>query len=300
MVTDASPTNDNSPAWLDRAAYPFASHHLTLRDGRMHYVDEGAGEVLLFVHGNPSWSFEYRALIRHFSKTHRCIAPDHLGFGLSDKPKGVSYLPQYHAENFARFLDALDLDQITLVVNDWGGPIALDWAVAHASRIRRIIALNSWFFDVRDQQVLRTFSNVIGSPVGRFLCRQFNLFPRVLMKASFGDKLRLTPSAHSHYLAPFPDPASRTPTWVFPRAITGESDWLDRIWQRRAGIARLPTLLVWGMKDAAFAPLVHRWQEAFPNHRSVTFEDIGHSVAEEASERLIPIFEDFFRTEAAT
>lgn len=253
----------------------------------MHYVDEGAGPTLLFVHGNPSWSFEYRRLVRHFSVNYRCIAVDHMGFGLSEHPTGVSYLPQYHAANLRRFIETLDLRDVTLVVQDWGGPIALGAMIESPERVRAVIASNSWFFDVREYTILRRFSRIVGSPVGRWLCSSFNLFPRVLMRASFGDPSRLRLEAHRQYLAPFPTKSSRAGTWVFPRAIVGESAWLDSLWQRRKAFADKPALLAWGMKDAAFAPLLPRWQEAFPRHRSVAFGDVGHNVAEEAGERLV-------------
>jgi haloalkane dehalogenase len=266
----------------------------------MHYVDEGQGEVLLFVHGNPSWSFEYRKLIAHFSACYRCIAPDHLGFGLSDKPADVSCLPQFHAANLKHFIDGLGLTDITLVVQDWGGPIALDYAVAHPERIKRVVAFNSWFFNVRDQTVLRRFSALLGSTLGRFLCERFNFFPRVLMPASFGERSRLTRAVHAQYLAPFSIPVTRKGTWVLPGAITRESDWLDKIWKRRSAIAHLPVLLAWGMKDAAFAPLLKRWEAAFPAHRSIVLDDIGHSVAEEAGERLVAPLSRFLSSEAQT
>jgi pimeloyl-ACP methyl ester carboxylesterase len=253
----------------------------------MHYIDEGKGDVLLFVHGNPSWSFEYRHLIRHFAVTHRCIALDHLGFGLSDKPIDASYLPQFHAANFAHFIEGLDLTDITLVVQDWGGPIALSYAVDNPDRISRIVASNSWFFDVREYATVRRFSRIVGSALGRALCRRFNLFPRVLLKASFGNPSNLTRPVHAHYLAPFPTPADRKGTWVFPRAIVGESPWLANIWARRHMIKDLPTLLVWGMKDPGCVPLLSRWTETFTDHRLVSLDEVGHNVAEEAGKQLI-------------
>ena len=177
MHSNHSSTATATPAWLDRNAYPFISNWFDLPEGRMHYIDEGKGDILLFVHGNPSWSSEYRQLIRHFAVTHRCIALDHLGFGLSDKPIDASYLPQFHAANLARFIEGLDLTDITLVVQDWGGPIALSYAVDNPTRIGRIVASNSWFFDVREYATMRRFSRIVGSALGRALCRRFNLFP---------------------------------------------------------------------------------------------------------------------------
>ena len=113
------------PAWLDRSVYPFAHSYARLEAGTMHYVDEGEGETLLFVHGTPTWSFLYRDMIQALSKNHRCVAIDHLGFGLSEKPEKFSGLPEDHAENLAAFIKKLDLRDITLVVHDFGGPIGL-------------------------------------------------------------------------------------------------------------------------------------------------------------------------------
>lgn len=293
-MLQTGPKNLNPPAWLDRTEYPFMSRYFQTPSGLMHYVDEGKGEAIIFIHGNPSWSFEYRRLITHFRGKYRCISFDHLGFGLSDKPYKVSYLPQYHAKNLALLLDSLALDRVTLITHDWGGPIGMSWALDHPERVSRLIVCNSWFWSVQDQQVLRTFSNLIGGPVGRFMCRYLNVFPRVLMPASFGDKATLSDMARRHFVSPFPTPRSRKGTWVFPRAIIGESDWLDALWKRRGVLANLPLLLLWGMKDAAFtADLLARWEGAFPRHTTEQYADVGHNVPEELGDRAIVPIERF-------
>ena len=117
--------------WIDRAEYPFRSHHFPTPSGDMHYVDEGSGEVIVFVHGNPSWSFLYRHLIKALSRDHRCIALDNLGFGLSDKPANADYSPRSHSENLTRLIDTLGLKDITLVLHDWGGAIGMGYALEH-------------------------------------------------------------------------------------------------------------------------------------------------------------------------
>jgi haloalkane dehalogenase len=103
----------------------------------------------VFVYGNPTWSFQFRTPIRELSPTHRCLAPDHLGFGLSDKPTGWSYLPADHAANFARLMERLDLRDVTLVVGDWGGPIGLSWALDHPDRVRHLVVTNTWLWAAR-------------------------------------------------------------------------------------------------------------------------------------------------------
>lgn len=277
-----------APAWLDREQYPFQSRQFQLESGRMHYIDEGQGDVLLFIHGNPSWSFEYRRLIQRLRPRYRCIALDHLGFGLSDKPAGPSYLPQFHAANLAAFIDALGLRNITLVMQDWGGPIGMAYAVQHPGNVKRIVVSNSWFWSARESRTLRVFSALVGGPLGRFLCRRFNFFPRVLMAASVGDKRRFPRRIHDQYIGPFKGPDSRKGTWVFPRAIIGESRWLDALWDKRDALAHLPALLLWGLKDDAFdETFLHRWQSAFPHSATQYYPEIGHNVFEELGEDAV-------------
>ncbi|HEY5758495.1 MAG TPA: alpha/beta fold hydrolase [Steroidobacter sp.] len=291
----------NPPAWLDRTEYPFTSRYFQMPSGRMHYVDEGKGETLIFIHGNPSWSFEYRRLIAHFRSGYRCIAPDHLGFGLSDKPYNASYLPQYHTTNLASLLDSLEFDRATLVMHDWGGSIGMAWALAHPERVSRLIVHNSWCWSVRDQRSIRLFSNLVGGPIGRVLCRYLNAFPRVLMPASFGDKANLSDIARRHFVSPFPTPRSRKGTWVLPRAIIGESDWLDTLWKRRGPLSSLPLLLLWGMKDAGLSgDVLARWEGAFARHTTERYADVGHNVPEELGDRAIVPIERFLAENPAT
>jgi pimeloyl-ACP methyl ester carboxylesterase len=111
---------DPVPPWVDRVGYPFVSRFVALPAGRLHYVDEGSGEPILFVHGTPTWSYEWRHLIRVLSPGWRCVAPDLLGFGLSDRPQGVAYSPEVHAAVLAAFVERLRLERFTLVVHDYG------------------------------------------------------------------------------------------------------------------------------------------------------------------------------------
>jgi haloalkane dehalogenase len=181
----------------------------------MHYIDEGSGEVILFVHGNPTWSFMYRHLIKRLSNQFRCVAPDYIGFGLSDKPFHTSYLPQFHAENLELFVEALDLKEITLVIHDWGGAIGMSYALDHPENVKRLVVFNTSFWSVKGIKSAEKFSKFVGGPIGRFVCRYFNAFPRFVIPYAFGDKSRLTKSAHRHYIKPFPMPESRKGTMDF-------------------------------------------------------------------------------------
>ena len=284
----------NRPHWLDTAEYPFKSNVLELPAGRVHYVDEGHGRPVLMLHGNPTWSFSYRRAIRRLSANFRCIAPDYLGFGFSDKPGDWSYLPRDHAETVAALIEYLDLDDLTIVVQDWGGPIGLSWAVMRPESVRRLVILNTWCWPVDEDPHFVRFSRIMGGSVGKFLIRRFNFFARVVMRQGFGDKRRLTAAIHRHYLAPLDRPEAREGCWIFPREIVGSTAWLAEIWARRAVLESKPALIVWGMKDIAFREKeLLRWTELLPEAHVVQLVDAGHFVQEEAGDRLADALETF-------
>jgi haloalkane dehalogenase len=238
----------------------------------------------------------YRHLIKSLSKRFRRVAPDHIGFGLSDKPYEVSYLPQFHAENLERFIDERGLKNITLVIHDWGGAIGMSYALNHPENIKRLVVLNTSFWSVRGIKEAERFSEIFGGPVGRFLCRYFNAFPRFVIPYAFGDKSKLTKSAHRHYIKPFPTPKSRKGTWVFPKAIIGESEWLATLWAKRERLKGKPIQILWGLKDPAFSTReLDRWKDAYPDSVTLTFPGVGHFVAEELGQEAAGPIEHFLK-----
>lgn len=270
------------PAWLDTNEYPFQSRYASTPIGRMHYIDQGTGAPVVFVHGNPAWSFLYRRVITQLSSNFRCLAPDHIGFGLSDKPADWSYLAPEHARYFEQWLESLDLEGITLVVGDWGGPIGLSYAIAHPDKVKSLVITNSWMWPVDKDWYYQAFSWFMGGIVGRMLIRRFNFFVNTLMKAAFGDSSRLTPDIHRQYVQPLAHPADRKGCWVFPEQIIGATEWLKGLWERREALADKPMLIAWGMKDFAFRQKeLNRWIAAFPLAKVVRYNDTGHFVAEE-------------------
>jgi haloalkane dehalogenase len=274
-------------SWIDRQAYPFASHYLDVDGGRMHYVDEGSGPAILMLHGNPTWSFLYRHLIAQLQPGYRCVAPDYIGFGLSDKPQGWSYLPADHARNLARLVDQLGLHDLTIVVQDWGGPIGLAYALQHRANVRRLIIFNTWCWPVNRDPYYIMFSSVMGDGIGRFLIRRYNYFAGGMMRQWFGDRSKLTPHIHQHYLRPLARPEERKGCMVFPQQIIGASPWLSELWQQRAALQDLPTLIAWGMKDIAFRRQeLARWTALFPNAEVVRLPSAGHFVQEEAPQAI--------------
>lgn len=268
--------------WIDSNLYPYRSRFVDVGPGRVHYVDEGEGPVIVMVHGTPTWSFLYRGLIRDLARDHRVIAIDHLGFGLSDKPEDWSYRPEGHARNLETVIDRLGLRDIALVVHDFGGPIGLAYAIEHPENVRALVLFNTWMWSLRGTSSERV-SKLMGGPVGRFLYHRLNFSPRVLVKVAFGDKRKLTREVHRHYIDAFPTPASRRGPWVLARELGASSDWYEGLWRRRDRLADKPMLLLWGMKDPAFQPTaLERWKGTFPNARTVEFPDAGHFVQEEA------------------
>lgn len=275
------------PAWINTEEYPFIPKKFAQPMGTMRYVDVGSGDPFVMVHGNPSWSFEFRALIKHFAQTHRCIAPDHIGFGLSDKPADWTYLPQQHAENLERLLESLNLHNLTLIFDDWGGPIALSYAIKHPEKVKNIIVTNTWLWPVNDDWYYRAFSGFMGGAIGRWLIRRYNFFAWSVVKVAYGDKSKLTPEVHRHFLQALPE-GQRKGSYVFPKQIIGATDWLAGLWNQRQKLDGKVKLIAWGMKDIAFREKeMRRWAAAFPTAVVVRYSNAGHFVAEEEATALI-------------
>lgn len=275
-------------SWVDRAAYPFAEHYLDVDGGRMHYVDEGQGDPILFVHGTPVWSFVYRHLIAALSREQRCIAPDHIGFGLSDKPAGWGYSAEAHARNLAALVERLGLRDITLVVHDLGGPIGLSFAEARPDLVRRLVISNTLLWPMQGEFAAPPVARLFGGPIGRFLYLRLNASARSLIPIVYGDRAKLTAAIHRQYIAPFPRPADRHGMFAFARLIASGATALAPLWERRAAILDKPALLIWGMKDPAFPPkFLARWRELLPQAAVLELPEAGHFVQEEAPAELI-------------
>lgn len=269
------------PSWLDPELYPFRSHWWGARGERMHYVDEGAGRPVLLVHGTPSWSFEWRDVIRTLAPRHRCVAPDLLGFGLSDKPPNADYRPEAQAQRLQALVEALDLRDVVLAVHDFGGPIGLPLAL-ETSRVGAVVLLNTWMWAHGDDPRVRRLSRFVGSPVGRFLYTWLNASPRWLLPATFADRSRLPRAVHRHYVRPFASRQRRWAPWVLGCALAGSDRYYASLWERRGALEELPTSLVWGTRDPAFgARYLERWREALPAARVHTLP-VGHFPQEEA------------------
>jgi haloalkane dehalogenase len=291
--------------WLDRQAYPFRSQWLPLPAGKgeakLHYLDEGRGEPILFVHGTPTWSFEFRHLVAALSATHRCIAPDHLGFGLSDRPAEAAYTPEAHAGRLRAFVDRLGLDRFTLVVHDFGGPISLPLALDEPTRVSRLCVLNSWMWSFADDPVIARRARQISGRLGRFLYRRLNASLRLITPSAYGDRRKLTRAIHAQYLSVFPDADSRERVlWALARALNGSAAFYDSLWERRAALARLPSAIVWGLADSAFRPHhLARWKQVLPHASVVELRGAGHWPHEEEPDAVVSALRELLGTKAA-
>ena len=277
-------------------AYPFTNRWMSLPAGRMHYVDEGRGPAtIVLVHGTPTWSYEWRHVITALASRYRIIAPDHLGFGLSDRPANGAFTPEWHAANFAAFMDQLAPGPVTLVVHDYGGPIALGVALQRPEMVERVVIVNSWMWSFEDDREMKARGSIAGGMIGRFLYRWANFSLRVLMPGAYGDRARLTPAIHRVYLDRFQDRWSRGAVlWPLARALNGSSAFFQDLWQRRQRLADRPILIVWGMKDTAFRPhQAERWSSAFPHARVVRLDGAGHWPHEEDPAAVSAAIESF-------
>ena len=219
---------------------------------------------------------------------------DHLGFGLSDKPTDWDYFPESHAANLTLLLHHLNIQSATLMVEDWGGPIGLSYAIEHPEQITSLILMNTWLWPVNDDPYYKRFSGFMGSGFGRFLIRRFNFFARVILKQAYGDRRKLTRAIHQHYLRPLASPADRMGSAVFPKRIIASGPWLKTLWEHREAFAHKPTLVLWGMKDIAFREQeLNTWRTTLHQGEFHELADVGHFVHEEAHEAILPLVQSF-------
>jgi haloalkane dehalogenase len=276
------------PAW--HALYPFHSNWFDVDGRRLHYLDEGppvAERRLLFVHGNPTWSFHWRRLILRLRDKCRCIAPDHLGCGLSDLPRRPLRLAD-HIANLTSLVNSLDVRRVTLVAQDWGGAIGLGTLLAAKERFERIILFNTgafrpWFIPLRIR--------VCRWPgIGKLAVQGANAFSRAALTMALSRHQKLDPAVAAGYLAPYNSWRRRAAVYQFVRDIPlsdRHPTWqtLAKIEDRLPELAAMPQLLVWGERDWCFTTeCLDRFIEVWPHAEVCRLSDVGHWVVEDAPE----------------
>ncbi|MCW5920724.1 MAG: alpha/beta fold hydrolase [Saprospiraceae bacterium] len=284
------------PNWLNRDLYPFASRFVEIDGYRIHYIDEGEGTPILFSHGTPEWSFGWRDLVRGLRGQYRCIALDHLGFGLSDKPADADYSVRAHAARLEKFIEKLQLPDFHIVANDFGLSISLAYAVNHPERAQRISIFNGWMWPLGSDSHYAKPAKIMRGWLGRILYKYFNFPVNIVMPAAFGNKRNLTKEVHRHYKMALPNAASRTAAYAFAHELLDAAPFWADLWQRRERISGKPFLVFWGMKDT-FVPTyeLEKWEKALTNARIVRLKNAGHFAQEEEPEQMLTELKLFFK-----
>lgn len=284
------------PDWIDRSLYPFDSRWITLEGSKMHYIDAGAGDIILFVHGTPEWSFAYRNIILALQNNFRCIAVDLLGFGLSDKPPHVEYTCEAHARRLKKFIDALELQNITLMANDFGGGIGVSYAINRPDNVKNIILYNTWMWSLKEDPHYQKAGTVLNTWFGKFLYLRLNFAVNAIMPAAYGDRKKLSATIHKHYRKALAQPACRTGTYVFGKELLQASWWWEDLWTRADVLAHKRLLLFWGLRDKFIPPYeLGKWQKRFPHAQTVTYTDAGHFLSEEKAEEMAAEVRSFLK-----
>jgi pimeloyl-ACP methyl ester carboxylesterase len=274
--------------WLNTVEFPFEPRTFHSADGAMHYVDEGHGKPIVFVHGSPTWSFLFRKLITGLSARYRCIAVDHLGLGLSDKPKRADYRPAAHTARLEAFIDSLNLRDVTVVGHDFGGSIALDWAARNPLRARDIVLMNTWVWSLAHNPVIRFVCNTASNPMNQYWFRLINPSPKFYLPVLFADNHRLSKWVQDQYQGAFNNQYETYCPEAFARAMTSPDGWYDSVIERLTEVREKPCLILWGDADVTYGiDAFDRLHQLLPNAATVRLAGIGNYVPEEAPEQCV-------------
>ncbi len=312
MAAPALPPRWERLAKQDPGLYPFEHRWLDRNGQSLHYIDEGppagaAAETVVMVHGNPTWSFYYRDLVKALRAEHRCIVPDHIGMGLSSKPGDDAYT--YSLENRVNDLEAL-LDHcgatrgVTLVVHDWGGMIGMAWAVRHPGAIRRLVILNTGAFPLPASKPFPWRLALVRTPFGALLVRAFNMFSRAATRACC-KRRALTAVERAGYTAPYDSWANRIATLRFVQDIPlrpGDRgyDILKDVESNLHRFAGTPVLVCWGLRDFVFdRHFLAEFRSHWPGAEVHSFDDCGHYILADAASEVIPLIRDFIARKPA-
>ncbi|MEQ1918666.1 MAG: alpha/beta fold hydrolase [Elusimicrobiota bacterium] len=286
---------------IDKTLYPFTGRRIDLGGYAMHYLDEGKGETVLMVHGNPTWSFYFREVVKALSPNFHCIVPDHVGMGLSDRPDDAHY--QYTLKSRVDDLDKLmervaPTGPVTLIVHDWGGMIGMSWAVRHPERIKAIVALNTSCFRLPAEKPFPPGLTIMRGNLTGIPLRAFGFVRRVVLRSCTA-KVTLTPEQMDGYHEPYDG-------WTKSRAVhrfvqdiplqPGDPAW-DTVVDTESKLERLkdvPMLLPWGLKDWVFdEAFLNGWIKRFPKATVKRFPDCGHFLLEDSGAEVVTLIKDF-------
>jgi len=251
---------------VNKKLFPFKNNFIEVKKGiDVHYVDEGKGPIILMLHGNPTWSFLYRKMITALKSDFRIITPDYPGFGLSPTPQDYDFLPSTQSDIIELFIQKLALKDIIIVMQDWGGPIGLNFATKHPHLIKGMVIGNTWAWPLK-RSGQKIFSLVMGGLIGRWMAHSFQGVWHVFMKKGFIN----SPSKEElqMYKAPFIEGENYKQTAIFPKELWNSSIFLSKIESSLYKLKEKPVLFSWGNKDFAFQqPELKIFKSLFPNHQ---------------------------------
>ena len=293
--------------WTFGGTWPYEPRWLSTDGLRIHYVDEGRrdGEPVVMLHGHPAWIYVYRHFIRGLTDAGlRAIAHDQAGFGRSDKPDRVAaYSLERNLSHFEALMDELELDRVTLVLHDWGGPLGLAWAVANPERVARLVVLNTFTGSIAPdaaRSALLWIRMMRSRLLGDLLVRGARLPVRLfLLRMGVAHRDRIGTHERAAYLAPHARWGSRAVLIAYPRLWPLEaghptSQLARHVEADLSALAGKPVLICRGLKDPGYkAGLLTLGKDAFPNAEVHDFEDASHFLQEDAHERIVPLIAEF-------
>lgn len=278
-----------------RGRFPFESRFLRVNGHRMHYVDEGSGDPILLLHGNPTWSFLYRKFIpRLVAAGHRVVVPDHVGFGLSDRPaREHDFSLENHIANLAEFIRKLGLTRLTVVCQDWGGPTGLACAVLNPAAFKALVVMNTWAWPEPTKFHSSVFPwRMMHAPVvGPYLFQRRNILVERGLYLSVVHRERFVEEALDAYRYVTPDYDSRLLTRAFPRLIPLKADdrstatmrWLEQA----LGRSKIPALIVWGREEIVFpAECAERFRTLLPHAKGPYWVTGSHFLQEDSPDEI--------------
>ncbi|MDQ3955780.1 MAG: alpha/beta fold hydrolase [Actinomycetota bacterium] len=288
-------TDSERPTWVPDELYPFQSHYSEVLGSRVHYIDEGSGPTLLFLHGNPTWSFLYRNVVLGLRDSFRCIALDYPGFGLSTASPSYAYTSEQHADVVERFVLDHDLRDVTLMGQDWGGPIGLTVATRHPERFSGFILGNTWAWPLNKIFHFEFFARAMGGPIGKLFIRNANAFVNVMIP--LGTASRVPADVMHAYRGPFATADARRPTWEFPKELLRSRPFMQRLEEVLPKVTNLPALFVWGGADFALRKRVElpRFEKLFANHETVVLKKARHFFQEDAPDDVIRAIREWMK-----
>ncbi|MHA1229562.1 MAG: alpha/beta fold hydrolase [Candidatus Helarchaeota archaeon] len=281
-------------------SFPFKPNYLVINGFNMHYVDEGSGEPIVLIHGEPTWGYLYRKFIPILAESNRVIVPDHMGFGKSDVPLDKPYTLAQHIDNLTKLLLNLKLKDITIVVQDWGGPIGFGFAVNNPDLIKRIVIMNTSVGVAKENRRL-WYEPMVENGTYDQLMGNMKIFIPQMMFGTFVKKFSREEKKimKKAYTAPFPSEEYCIGAKAFPKDIPKgkthpSSKIMQEIRDKLPLLSNKPKILIWGMKDIIFPPkIIEIWQKIYPDIKVFKIQNAGHYLQEDAPEQIIPIIKKF-------